>query len=123
MGRDGTSWESSGISGAKYFPAYVLDDDEYQNSHESASSSSKQRQNVAPPTTPGGRVPPVAMGSPASSYGASEIGSQLMVTQSSLESWGNKVINWGKKHVKETYARVYETDQGYVKWVLARVDS
>ena len=75
------------------------------------------------PVTPNLRVPATAAASPVSSYGVSEIGSQLMVTQASLESWGNKIVNFGKKHLRSRYAQVYETDQGYVKWVLSRMDS
>eukprot|EP00435_Cladocopium_sp_Y103_P061513 s350_g23.t1 len=78
---------------------------------------------MQPPGTPNVRTNAVPQGSPVSSYGASEIGSQLMVTQASLESWGNKVVTFGKKHLKARYAHVYESDQGYVKWVLSRVDS
>ena len=73
--------------------------------------------------TPSARPPAAMMGSPGSSYAASEIGSQLMVTQASLESWGNKIVGFGKKHLRSRYAHVYESDPGYIKWILARADN
>lgn len=75
------------------------------------------------PMTPSARPPAAMMGSPGSSYAASEIGSQLMVTQASLESWGNKIVGFGKKHLRSRYAHVYESDPGYIKWILARADN
>ena len=41
--------------------------------------------------------------------------------QTALESWGQKVVTWGKKNKGQVYVNVYEKDVGYVKWVLARV--
>jgi hypothetical protein len=46
-----------------------------------------------------------------------------MVTQASLESWGNKIVGFGKKHLRSRYAHVYESDPGYIKWILARADN
>ena len=46
---------------------------------------------------------------------------QVALTQTALESWGQKVVTWGKKNKGQVYVNVYEKDVGYVKWVLARV--
>ena len=48
-------------------------------------------------------------------------GNQIALTQQALHSWGQKVINWGKKHPGKTFQTVYETDNSYVRWVLARM--
>eukprot|EP00435_Cladocopium_sp_Y103_P017775 s1076_g4.t1 len=48
---------------------------------------------------------------------------QVMLTQTALDTWGNKVATWGKKHKGTRYVDIYQQDQGYVKWVLARVGS
>ena len=45
---------------------------------------------------------------------------QVALTQTALETWGQKMVTWGRKHKGETYVRVYETDAGYVKWVMDR---
>lgn len=44
----------------------------------------------------------------------------LAPTGGALEQWGRKTITWGTKHPGRTYRDVYEQDQGYVRWVLAR---
>eukprot|EP00435_Cladocopium_sp_Y103_P011835 s4451_g3.t1 len=46
---------------------------------------------------------------------------QVALTQTALESWGQKVVTWGKKHKGHLYVNVYEQDVGYVKWVLVRI--
>ena len=46
---------------------------------------------------------------------------QIALTQTALESWGQKQVTWGKKNKGQVYVNVYEKDAGYVKWVLARV--
>ena len=48
---------------------------------------------------------------------------QLALTQATLDSWGNKVVTWGKKHKGDTYVTTYEGDSGYVQWILARIGS
>ena len=48
---------------------------------------------------------------------------QLALTQATLDSWGNKVVTWGKKHKGDTYVTTYEKDGGYVQWILARTGS
>ena len=48
---------------------------------------------------------------------------QLALTQATLDSWGNKVVTWGKKHKGDTYVTTYEGDGGYVQWILARTGS
>ena len=40
------------------------------------------------------------------------------VTHASLESWGNKIVGFGKKHLRSRYAHVCESDPGYIKWIL-----
>lgn len=46
---------------------------------------------------------------------------QVALTQTALESWGQKAVTWGRKNKGQVYVDVYEKDPGYVKWVLARV--
>jgi len=46
---------------------------------------------------------------------------QVALTQQALTSWGQKKVTWGKKHPGKTYQVVYDGDQGYVKWVMARL--
>ena len=46
---------------------------------------------------------------------------QVALTKTALESWGQKVVTWGKKNKGQVYVDVYEKDVGYVKWVLAQV--
>ena len=46
---------------------------------------------------------------------------QLALTQTAFESWGQKVVTWGRKHKGHQYVAVYEQDVSYVKWVLARI--
>ena len=48
---------------------------------------------------------------------------QVALTQAALEAWGQKVITWGKKCKGNQYVTTYEQDPGYVKWILARIDS
>lgn len=48
---------------------------------------------------------------------------QIALTQAALEAWGNKNITWGRKHTGKTYVATYESDPGYNKWILARMDS
>ena len=48
---------------------------------------------------------------------------QLAHTQQTLISWGQKRNTWGKKHAGKCYQETYDFDQGYVRWVLARVGS
>eukprot|EP00435_Cladocopium_sp_Y103_P063197 s350_g24.t1 len=111
--RDDAHTKPSCISGAKFFPTNATDDDECQISTSTSSSSATESSSVHA----------ASRNTQCPDQCTSEIGSQLMVTQASLESWGNKVVTFGKKHLKARYAHVYESDQGYVKWVLSRVDS
>ena len=48
---------------------------------------------------------------------------QLALTQATLDSWGNKIVTWGKKHKGDTNVITYEGDVGYVQWIMARVGS
>jgi hypothetical protein len=48
---------------------------------------------------------------------------QVSLTQAALDTWGQKVITWGKKCKGDSYVATYEQDPSYVKWILARVDS
>ena len=38
---------------------------------------------------------------------------QVALTQTALESWGQKVVTWGKKNKGQVYVNVYEKDVGY----------
>eukprot|EP00435_Cladocopium_sp_Y103_P023238 s1363_g5.t1 len=49
--------------------------------------------------------------------------SQIMLTQATLSSWGQKIIGWGKKHVGTKYQVAYDNDPSYTKWILSRVNS
>ena len=76
-----------------------------------------------PPSTPGTRTSRANTASPQPCLAGSnnsEIGNQLMVTQATLESWGAKIVDWGKKHQGKSYCAVFDQDQSYVRWVLAR---
>lgn len=48
---------------------------------------------------------------------------QIALTQAALEAWGAKSITWGRKHMGKTYVATYDSDPGYTKWILARMDS
>jgi hypothetical protein len=48
---------------------------------------------------------------------------QVALTSHALESWGRKLVSWGRKHQGKTFEWTYNNDQGYVKWLLARKDS
>ena len=50
-------------------------------------------------------------------------GGQVALTQATLDAWGAKVVTWGRKAKGQTYVNTYETDHGYVKWILQRVGS
>jgi hypothetical protein len=52
-----------------------------------------------------------------------ESNNQLSMTQAALDAWGQKVIGWGKKHMGDTYQVAYDTDSGYTKWILSRINS
>lgn len=48
---------------------------------------------------------------------------QVMVTGAALERWGQQIVTWGKKHQGRSFSHVFENDQGYVSWALARMNS
>lgn len=45
---------------------------------------------------------------------------QIVLANTSLESWGNKRVSWGKKHLQAKYSDVYEEDYQYLHWLQAR---
>ena len=52
-----------------------------------------------------------------------QTGSQLALTQAALDTWGQKIVTWGKKNKGRSFVVTYEQDHGYVKWILARIGS
>ena len=57
------------------------------------------------------------------SHPAVEPNHQVALTQQTLINGGQKRITWGKKHAGKCYQETYDLDQGYVRWVLARLGS
>lgn len=45
---------------------------------------------------------------------------QLALTHMTMESWRNKRISWGKKHIQHRYSQVYEEDPQYITWLRPR---
>lgn len=45
---------------------------------------------------------------------------QIVLANTSLESWGNKRVSWGRKHLQHKYSDVYEEDYQYLHWLQAR---
>eukprot|EP00435_Cladocopium_sp_Y103_P075146 s308_g54.t1 len=81
----------------------------------------KKNMKIAGINIPG--LPSQAAGSNMIESNAAVNNQQLALTQATLDSWGNKVITWGKKHKGATYVTTYEGDCGYVQWILARTGS
>ena len=50
-------------------------------------------------------------------------GNQVSLTHTALAAWGQKVVTWGRKHQGSTFCQVFEQDQSYVRWVLARIST
>ena len=48
---------------------------------------------------------------------------QVAVTQATLDTWGAQLITWGSKHNGKNFARVFEVDPGYTKWVTDRYET
>ena len=115
-GRDGAIPKSSCINGAKLFPIDASRDDECQ-SLQPASSNANEAANAAiandtkcPSTSRSDGKPSVFL--------RSFRDWKPTVTHASLESWGNKIVGFGKKHLRSRYAHVCESDPGYIKWIL-----
>eukprot|EP00435_Cladocopium_sp_Y103_P059980 s1270_g21.t1 len=64
--------------------------------------------------------PPKPSG-PAQPPPATQTTGQIALTHQALESWGRKQVSWGRKHQGKNYEWVYNNDQGYIKWMLARM--
>lgn len=90
-----------------------------------------QRQQVNPPVedtpprtqrytspNPTMAAPTSQAGNPGAPSNVTE--TQLVLANTSLESWGNKRVSWGKKHLQAKYSDVYEEDYQYLHWLQAR---
>ena len=69
-------------------------------------------------TTPTVPAPTSHAGNPGAPSNLTE--TQIVLANTSLESWGNKRVSWGKKHLQAKYSDVYEGDYQYLQWLEAR---
>ena len=46
----------------------------------------------------------------------------LVHTDTDIQAWGQRVVNWGKKVKGKTFAEAYQQEAEYCNWVCNRMD-